>query len=175
VSTSLPPAEAAWAARVLHGHVDSIAPLRTRPGASAWLRRELRELELRALRPVEFYISEKGEAFADGKLIPFTGRGLFIAHQAIDALQHDATLDVASLAPESNRPDNVVREALRRAGAAADRVDHRLGAAIAALAIRRGQIIATSSAVDRVICVADRSSTPCVRETGHDIQPGAPT
>lgn len=107
------------------------------------------------------------QAYADGKLIPFTGRGLVIAHQAIDALRRDATLDVASFAPESARPDNQVREALRRAGVAADRVDHRLGAAIAALAIRRGQIIATSSAIERVNCVADRSPSPCVRETGH--------
>jgi hypothetical protein len=122
---------------------------------------------------VEFYISEKGEAFADGKLIPFVGRGLLIAHRAICALQHDATLDVALLAPDSPRPDSVVREALRRAGAAADRVDHRLGAAIAALAIRRGQIIATSSAVDRVICVADRSPSPCVRDHGPAIKHGA--
>lgn len=167
MNAPLPPQEAAWAARVLNGHIDSIVPLRAHPGASAWLRRELRELELRALRPVDFYISEKGEAFADGKLIPFAGRGLVIAHQAIDALQHDATLDVAELALDSPRPDSVVREALRRAGAAADRVDHRLGAAIAALAIRRGQIVATSSAIDRVICVADRSATPCARETGR--------
>jgi len=115
------------------------------------------------------------QAFADGKLIPFAGRGLVIAHQAISALQRGATLGVAELAPESARPDNQVREALRRAGAAADRVDHRLGAAIAALAIRRGQIVATSSAIERVNCVAFNSTTSCARDTGHDIQPGAPT
>lgn len=165
-SRDLAPTDCAWAARVLKGHIDSIVPLRARPGASAWLRRELRELELRAMRPVEFYISEKGEAFADGKLIPFAGRGLVIAHQAIFALQQNATLDVAELAPESARPDNQVREALRRAGAAADRVDHRLGAAIAALAMRKGKIIATSSAIDRVICVAFNSTTSCARDTG---------
>jgi hypothetical protein len=259
-SRDLPPQECAWAARVLAGHVESIVPLRARPGASAWLRRELRELEARALRPVEFAIrsycetvsggstftsdgcawlkcsqpqlsrwaavgakadelmgathklpasgdsvtriaslddgafnqamdrirpdmtqsdvrellvSQKLLAFADDKLIPFTGRGLVIAHQAISALQQNATQDVASLAPESQRPDSVVREVLRRAGAAADRVDHRLGAAIAALAIRRGQIIATSSAIERVFCVSFRSSTPCARDTGLAIKPGA--
>jgi hypothetical protein len=123
-------------------------------------------VEARGIKPTT-------QAFADGTLIPFTGRGLLIAHQAIDALQHDATLDVAELAPDSNRPDNAVREALRRAGVAADRVDHRLGAAIASLAIRRGQIIATSSAIERVFCVSFRSSTPCARDTGLAIKPGA--
>jgi hypothetical protein len=164
VNAPLPPQDCAWALRIVAAHLDSIVPLRARPEA-AWLRRELRELELRALRPVEFYISEDGVAFADGKLIPFTGRGLVIAHQAIDALQHDATLDVASLAPDSNRPDSVVREALRRAGVAADRVDHRLGAAIAALAIRRGQIIATSSAIKCVIRVANPDVDQRARDT----------
>jgi hypothetical protein len=165
VNDPLPAPDCAWALRVLAGHVECIVPLRARPGASAWLRRELRDLEARALRPVEFTINESGVAYADDKLIPFTGRGLVIAHQAISALQQHATLDVASLAPDSNRPDSVVREALRRAGVAAERVDRRLGAAIAALAIRRGQIIATSSAIDRVLCVSFRSSTPCARDT----------
>jgi len=177
VNAPLPPQEAAWAARVLHGHVDSIAPLRARPGASAWLRRELRELELRALRPVQFTIDDNGAAFADGRRIPCRAgsSGLVLAWHAIAAIKGGDALAVDALARGATRPGNVVHARLRRAAAAAGAIDGRLGAALASLGIERGRIVATSCAVEHVelvrcsrgFGVANTEQTPCARETGR--------